>query len=204
MDWKKIKAEAKEKIDGKLWDVWKPALIVGFISVIISYIGMALFGEESVATDIFTLVFSLLLVPAEVGYISYMLKFIRGQEYGIEELKAFYSKITVLIVMNILIFIFVFLGTLALIIPGIILAFGYTMVFYIFVDNQELGAKEYLDKSKEMMRGYKMNYFLFSLSFIGWILLCVLIVPMIWVVPYMTTAQTIYYEELKKLKAEEI
>ena len=204
MDWKKIKAEAKEKIDGKLWDVWKPALIVGFISVIISYVGMALFGEESVATEIFTLVFSLLLVPAEVGYISYMLKFIRGQEYGIEELKAFYSKITVLIVMNILIFIFVFLGTLALIIPGIILAFGYTMVFYIFVDNQELGAKEYLDKSKEMMRGYKMNYFLFSLSFIGWILLCVLIVPMIWVVPYMTTAQTIYYEELKKLKAEEI
>lgn len=204
MDWKKIKAEAKEKIDGKLWDVWKPALLVGFISTIISYIGMALFGEESVATEIFTLVFSLLLVPAEVGYISYMLKFIRGQEYGIEELKAFYSKITVLIVMNILIFIFVFLGTLALIIPGIILAFGYTMVFYIFVDNQELGAKEYLDKSKEMMHGYKMNYFLFSLSFIGWILLCVLIVPMIWVVPYMTTAQTIYYEELKKLKAEEI
>lgn len=204
MEWKKIKLEAKEKIDGKLWDIWKPALIVGAISFIISYIGILLFGEESLYASIFNAVFSLLLVPAEVGYISYMLKFVRGEDYGIEELKAFYSKISVLIVINILVMIFVALGVIALIIPGIILSFSYAMVFYIFADNPELSAKECLDRSKKMMNGYKMNYFLFSFSFIGWVLLCVLIVPMIWVVPYMTTAQTLYYEELQKIKSEEI
>ena len=204
MDWKKIKDEAKEKINGKLWDVWKPALIIGFISMIISTIAVAIFGQESVTGQLVTSLFSLLLIPAEVGYISYMLKLVRGQDYDISELKVFYSKITVLIVINILMLIFVMLGIIALIIPGIILSFAYAMTFYIFVDNPELGAKEYLDKSKEMMNGYKFNYFCFGLSFIGWILLCVLIVPMIWVVPYVTAAQTLYYEELKKIKNEEI
>ena len=100
--------------------------------------------------------------------------------------------------------IFIILGAIAFIIPGIILSIAYTMSFYIFADNREIGAKECLDKSKEMMNGYKLNYFAFGLSFIGWIILCVLIVPMIWVIPYVTTAQTLYYEELKKIKNEEI
>ena len=127
-----------------------------------------------------------------------MLKLVRNQEYGLEELKAYYDKIGILILINILVTISILVGCILFIIPGIILAFSYTMVFYIFIDNKELKTNEYLEKSKEMMDGYKFNYFLFNLSFIGWILLCALIVPVIWVFPYITTANTLYYEELKK------
>lgn len=204
MDFKEIKSKAKEKINGKLWDVWKPAIIIGFISMIISVIATSIFGNESTTTELVTALFSILLIPAEVGYISYMLKFVRGEEYDINELKAYYGQIGILIIINILVYIFVLLGFICLIIPGIILSFAYTMVFYVFIDNPGLNAKDYLNLSKDLMNGHKFNYFVFCLSFIGWILLCGLIIPIIWVVPYITTAQTIYYEKLKELKKEEI
>ncbi len=204
MDFKEIKSKAKEKINGKLWDVWKPAIIIGFISMIISVIATSIFGNESTTAELVTALFSILLIPAEVGYISYMLKFVRGEEYDINELKTYYGQIGILIIINILVYIFVLLGFICLIIPGIILSFAYTMVFYVFIDNPGLNAKDYLNLSKDLMNGHKFNYFVFCLSFIGWILLCGLIIPIIWVVPYITTAQTIYYEKLKELKKEEI
>ena len=61
---------------------------------------------------------------------------------------------------------------------------------------------ELVDMSKKMMDGYKMDYFMFELSFIGWILLCLVTfgIACIWVVPYIETANVMYYEELKKIK----
>lgn len=89
-------------------------------------------------------------------------------------------------------------GFLLLIIPGIIIALNYAFVFYLLADNNKLEIKECMSKSKELIKGYRLNYCLFMLSFIGWILLCVLIVPIIWVVPYITTAETLYYDKLKE------
>ena len=53
-----------------------------------------------------------------------------------------------------------------------------------------------------MMDGHKWEYFVFNLSFIGWYLLCGITfgIAAIWVVPYVTTANVMYYEKLKKLK----
>lgn len=202
MNWKKIKQEAKEKCNGKLWDIWKPILIISFISMIIGLIAGRIFGAESTSGNIVNSIFTLLLVPAEVGLISYILKLVRGEDYDLSELKVYYDKIGVLILINILVGLLTVLGCILLIIPGFIIALALTMVFYIFVDNDSLTASEYLQRSKEMMNGYKWNYFCFCLSFIGWILLCVLVVPVIWVVPYVTTAQALYYEELKNVKSE--
>jgi uncharacterized membrane protein len=81
---------------------------------------------------------------------------------------------------------------------------AYSMAFYIFADNQDLNIDEYLTRSRKMMEGYKLNYLAFNLSFIGWILLCLLVIPMIWVIPYIATAQALYYDELKKTNSEEI
>ena len=69
---------------------------------------------------------------------------------------------------------------------------------YFFVDNPELSWTECLKKSCEMTKGYKGDLFGFALSFIGWILLCFFVIPVIWVAPYITTSMTIYYDELKK------
>ena len=55
--------------------------------------------------------------------------------------------------------------------------------------------------SEKMMDGHKWEYFVFQLSFIGWYLLCGLTLGIlyIWVLPYVTVANTMWYEELKKI-----
>ena len=52
------------------------------------------------------------------------------------------------------------------------------------------------------MKGYKGDYFVFLLSFIGWFLLVpfTLGIILIWLLPYILVAQIIYYEKLSELK----
>ena len=48
---------------------------------------------------------------------------------------------------------FVFLWALLLIIPGIMAAYSYAMVYFILAENDSIGPLEAIAKSKEMMRG---------------------------------------------------
>lgn len=197
MNWREIKEEAKQKIKGNLWVVWKPAIVIGLITSIITAVITAAFGEESDLSGVLTSILSLALIPMEVGYSAYMLKFVRGEKYSLDDLKAYYKKFLPLLLLEILVGILVTLGFVALVIPGVILALAYSMVFYIFIEDPELETTEYLKRSREMMKGYKGNYLGFMLSFIGWILLCILIIPAIWIVPYISTAEVLYYDKLK-------
>lgn len=97
------------------------------------------------------------------------------------------------------------LWSILFIIPGIIAALSYSMVYMLYADDQSSTAMDYLDQSKELMHGYKWNYFVFGLSFLGWELLSVLTfgILLIWVLPYYTVAEVMYYDELKKIKANQ-
>ena len=59
------------------------------------------------------------------------------------------------------------LGTMLLIVPGIIFALQYSQAVRLMYEYPHLKIGEALKKSKEMMKGYKGNYFGFVLSFIG-------------------------------------
>ena len=61
--------------------------------------------------------------------------------------------------------VYVVLWTLLLIIPGIIAALSYSMIFYIMADNPAMIAGDVLRKSKEMMNGYKLKLFYLYLRF---------------------------------------
>ena len=77
------------------------------------------------------------------------------------------------------------------------------MCTYIFVDGEHTEPMEVINESKRMTSGYKWDLFVFGLSFIGWILLSFLFIPVIYVVPYVTVANAMYYNELKKIKEME-
>ena len=96
--------------------------------------------------------------------------------------------------------VYVFLWSLLLYIPGIIKMLSYSMTFYIMRDNPEMSGEQAIQRSMEMMKGHKMELFLLSLSFIGWILLSIITLGIgyLWIYPYMFTAQVAFYEELKK------
>ena len=82
------------------------------------------------------------------------------------------------------------------------------MVPYILADEgaTKMTYKEVMDKSKKMMDGHKWEWFVFGLSFLGWGILgaITLGIAMIWVMPYMTIAQVMYYQELLKLTSNNI
>lgn len=64
---------------------------------------------------------------------------------------------------------------------------------------------EAIKKSSEMMRGYKTDYFLLQLSFIGWGFLCLFTfgIGFLWLSPYVKTSNAVFYRELKKIQEEE-
>ena len=202
MDRVEIKEEAKKLIQTNKWNIWKPFLVVALISFVVSFV-VALVAnivglDVETTTSLAESVVSFVLLPVTVGILAYILKLVRGQEYSLDDMKKYYPFFFKILVIDLLVSIFVFLWSLLLIIPGIIAALGYTMVYYILIDNEELSASEVLAESKSMMKGYKLDYFIFNLSFIGWFLLVpfTLGLLLIWLFPYVTAAEALYYDKL--------
>ena len=99
-----------------------------------------------------------------------------------------------------LVFVYTLLWTLLLVIPGIIKAYSYSMTFYILRENPEMTAGDAITASQKMMDGHKMDLFLLSLSFIGWVILASITfgIGYLWLIPYIYTAYAAFYETLKK------
>ena len=97
------------------------------------------------------------------------------------------------------------LSAITLGIGGVILNYAYAMVPYLLRDYPELGAREALRTSSQMMKGHKWDLFVLDLSFIGWILLGIMTagIGLLWVAPYMDTTHAAFYEDLKNECIEE-
>lgn len=213
-----LKLEAKQKLSGNILKLLGLLLIVGLITTIfqnipgffnikteetkiISFMDMELTQTTStpfgIIWGIITNAFSFII---NFGVVTYILKLIRGQEPDYDDIfAAFKSNILNIVIVSFLTSIFITLGTICLLIPAIIVSLGLSLCNYIMVDNPELKYMDVLKKSWSMMKGHKMNLFIFMLSFIGWFLLCILIVPIFYVVPYFIIAEAVYYEEIKRL-----
>lgn len=195
-----IKEKAKAIVKDNFKDFWSGYGILLAISILLSVGIDLLFDKESMIYAVLTLVSSCFTMTLSVGFYSYLLKMIRKEEFERDNIFSYIGKVFPIIAISLLTFVFCFLFSILFIIPGIIVAISYSFAYLIYVDNNELSPMECLEHSKEMLHGYKADYFIFCLSFIGWMLLSVFIIPLIWVIPYYTVAEVLYYDELKKLK----
>lgn len=102
------------------------------------------------------------------------------------------------LVLNILISIFTFLWSLLLIVPGIIMSLAYSMSYFVLLDNPELSPDAARKKSIELMKGYKWKLFCLKFSFIGWYLLSILTLGILffWVNPYERAAEAEFYRNI--------
>lgn len=93
---------------------------------------------------------------------------------------------------------FVFLWSLLFVIPGIIKAYAYSMVFYLVNKEPGLEAMAAIDKSKTLTRGYKTDLFLLDLSYLGWYILGLFTLGILWlwVIPKHQVARVMYFEEI--------
>lgn len=218
MDRKAIKEEAKAKIKGNLWTIWKAILLVGLISGGVSAILSAMFPspvtsdmlqvymetgkmpEVSSTSQLVSTIANILLMPLTIGVIGYVLKFSRGEKPEIKDIFGFYKNFLPIFVVTLLVGIFVGAGMILLVIPGIIVALMLSMCNYLLADGRT-DMWQIIKDSASMMKDHKWEYFVFGLSFIGWILLCgiTLGIAAIYVIPYMSTAQCIWYDRLKAL-----
>lgn len=210
MDRKAIKEEAKKRVKGNKWNILWPSLLIGVAISAIDYILKAIFGV-SATTEITTnlpigyslcsSILSIITVIFEAGYLVYVLKFVRTGKAEFSDItKTVKEKWIDILVASVLVGLIVFACSLLFVVPGIIMALAYSFVLYLVVD-KGLKGKEALKKSRAMMKGYKWNYFVFGLSFIGWVLLVpfTLGILLIWLIPYITIASALYYEELCKV-----
>nr|WP_056949219.1 DUF975 family protein [Lentilactobacillus kisonensis] len=113
------------------------------------------------------------------------------------------------ILLYILIFIFTFLWSLLLVIPGIIKGIAYSQAYYIYRDaidqDKPISYLEAITRSRELMNGHKWEYFVMSLSFIGWLLVVLITagIATIWVQPYMVLSFANFYNELIEQSADQ-
>lgn len=190
---------AKLKIKGKMWNVLGVSLIAGLINGISTTTS----SESDIGVLIIELIISfvcgILAMIIDVGLIRWMTNFINDKETKIEMLFSKFKDWKQVTMVFIHQFAMVLLYTLLLIIPGMIKALGYSLVPYILANDSNMGSDEVLKLSEKMMKGHKMDLFIFSLSFIGWHLLAIFTLGIleIWIIPYQETATTKYLLDIK-------
>ena len=209
----KVKEEAKTKISGNKWNIIWPVLVIGFIVGLIEGIfGLTPKVTVDMTTNIFKYemptaayigvpILSLLSGIVMAGYQKYILNFVRTGKFNSNDiLDCVKEKWLNILIATVLVAVLVGVCSMLLVVPGIIMALALMMVTYLVVDTDISGA-DAIKKSMEMMKGHKWNYFVYTLSFIGWLLLVPFTfgILMIWLYPYMTVANALYYEKLKEL-----
>ncbi len=202
-----LRSCARKQLKG----VWGQMALAGIIYMLIITVPAMIFSDYSASgfasplynptlDTIFNLATYVVLGPMVLGLCGYFLKRVRGERIKIENLFDGFKLFLPSLLLAFFMYLFIFLWTLLLIIPGIIKALGYSMAFYIMYDNPAIGSLEALKESQIMMKGYKTELFFLSLSFIGWGILCILTlgIGFIWLFPYMNLSYANFYECLKK------
>ena len=199
MNFIEIKEEAKKLTSKHILKFWKSSLLVFASSIALAIIlGIISGGVLAFITE-------LVALPLYIGFISYILGLTRKEEVSLTDIFQDYKKIGLIVVTLIISYVFIIFGYILLIVPGIMIAFSLVMVGYLLADSKETSiseAKNIIRESIEMMNGYKLDYFIFELSFIGWYFLGAITfgIAYIYVIPYFTFANTLYYQRLKEKK----
>lgn len=188
-----LKADAKQKIRGKVGGAFAAWFIVALIS---GGAGWALGLVPVVGAYPYTF----LIAPAFGLGLSRMWLDISDDHTPsvTDAFRGFHDYLNAVLV-NALFFLFTLLWSLLFLVPGIIKALSWSMAMYVLADNKGKSPMECLRESEKMTRGHKGKLFVFFLSWVGWFLLGVLTlgIGLIWIIPYLNTCLANIYKSLK-------
>ena len=188
-----LKEMAKQQIKGNIGMLFVITLIIGAIS------------GAAAAIPPLALAVSIIVTPAfSISIIRVYQELVRsGKKPEAKDAFAGFDDFWTGFKALFLVGLFTFLWSLLFIIPGIIKSFSYSQTMMIVAENKGIGAREAINRSKAMMDGRKMDYFVLGLSFIGWGLLCCITlgIAYIWVGPYMQATMVNFYNDIKPAEA---
>lgn len=198
-----IKNNAKESLKGNLGEAIKLILIlaaIGFVSGMITGIGDANKNDAIILLGDFVSFIATALVS--FGSLSFFLKISRNEEVTYKELFSKTDMFIPYIIISLITGILTILWSFLFIIPGIIAALSYSQAMLIKLDNPEMDAMECIRESKRLMNGHKLDYFILSLSFIGWMILGIFTfgILYLWLIPYISVSQANFYNALLEEK----
>lgn len=188
---------AKEKALKLLNGNWGDAIIISLVY----FAAMSLLSSIGAGVIVFS-------VTVGVCYTYTLIQASINKKFKIDDLfkKEHFNNLVNQILASALSFLYIFLWTLCLIIPGIIKFYSYRLVNYISMLEPDLPAQDVLKKSEELMMGKKWDLFMFDLSFIGWMILCALTCGLGWIVlaPYKNQAEVEFiHAHIMPLRKEE-
>ena len=188
-----LKEMAKQQIKGNIGMLFVITLIIGVISGAAGAIPPLALAVSIIVTPAFSI--SIIRVYQELAR--------GGKKPEAKDAFAGFDDFWTGFKALFLVGLFTFLWSLLFIIPGIIKSFSYSQTMMIVAENKGIGARDAINRSKAMMDGRKMDYFVLGLSFIGWGLLCCITlgIAYIWVGPYMQATMVNFYNDIKPAEA---
>ena len=220
---KDYRERAREALKGKWVQASIAGLIAGVLGSTILYKGYAGSSanvtetEESLAAFSPEIIIAAVLMVVGIAAVMILIGSLVGLGYAkfnlslFEEEKADFKMIFSerkrykdCFVLYLLQFIYISIGSILFVIPGVMAFYAYSMAPYIMVENPEMTAKQALKASKAMMKGNKWRLFCLSFSFIGWDILAALSfgIGHIILCPYVEAAGAAFYRELSGNKTE--
>ncbi len=148
------------------------------------------------------------LGPVNVGKRSYYMKLVRNEEVKFNVLFKGFEKQNLgrNLVMGLFKTIYLVLWATLLLVPAIFKWYSYCAASYLVIDRPEISGHGSINMSKAVMYGsYRWRLFKLHLSFLGWLALGVLTggILLLWVIPYLQTAEAYFYEEVSKIEFPE-
>lgn len=198
----------KNRALSALENKWGNFVLITFVYGFIIGITQVLSGDKDspAILHLIGLVLFILALPLTWGFQTLFLGAVRGGEATAKDMFEGYNKelFSRVLTTTLLYYVYVFLWSLLLLIPGCIKSYSYAMTPYILKDNPEMKNNAAIEESMRMMDGHKLELFLLDLSFIGWAILSILTccIGFLWLVPYMNMAHVNFYEDLKKSSVE--
>jgi hypothetical protein len=189
--------EAWRLVKGMKASFWGAAVLIGLIymvaSAMVGVLVMTLLpnGTNAVVRQVFNSVLNILLTPLTVGLEMMCVRRALGLPFSFSTAFEYFPKLGPILAGAFLVTLFAWLGTLALIIPGIYLIVGYELVTKLICD-QNLSPWKAMETSRKAIGHRWWSVFglgllvalLTGLSALG------LLIPLIWTIPWsmMTTA----------------
>lgn len=198
----------KNRALSALENKWGNFVAITFVYGFIIGITQVLSGDKDspAILHLIGLVLFILALPLTWGFQTLFLGAVRGGEATAKDMFEGYNKelFSRVLTTTLLYYVYVFLWSMLLLIPGCIKSYSYAMTPYILKDNPEMKNNAAIEESMRMMDGHKLELFLLDLSFIGWAILSILTccIGFLWLVPYMNMARVNFYEDLKKASVE--
>lgn len=209
-----IKQQSKELLQGN-WDKAVVMMLVPLLAVVVWVMGtiFLMTSANFLMGVFFSILFIPVLIMVSVGIQYTFLDWIRNGKIEDDWFKQIWQVFAdhrlagkVIRVFFALI-IFNGLWGMIFVIPGWIKSFEYSQALLIMKDHYDNGenvtARQCLKESSLLMDGYKEDFCIFQLSYIGWQVLGMLplFIGMLWVAPYMELGMVIFYNDLSQKRA---